>query len=51
VRTVRLKPDGDGGFTRTIGFPAAGQYQVAAQTAADAANAAGASPPVAITVA
>jgi hypothetical protein len=51
VRTIRIKPAADGSFTRTIGFPAAGQYQVAAQTAANAANGTGASPPVAITVA
>jgi hypothetical protein len=51
VRTLRVRPASDGTFTRSIGFPAAGQYQVTAQTAADAASAAGASPPVAITVA
>jgi hypothetical protein len=51
VRTVIFAAEGDGSFTRTLGFPAAGQYQVVAQTTADAANAAGSSPPVTITVA
>jgi hypothetical protein len=51
VRTISLKPGSDGSFTRTVGFPAAGQYQVVAQTAADASNAAGASAPVTITAA
>ena len=51
VRTISLKPDKSGSFTRSIGFLAAGQYQVVAQTAADAANAAGASPVVPVTIA
>ncbi|MFL5839567.1 MAG: N-acetylmuramoyl-L-alanine amidase, partial [Thermoleophilaceae bacterium] len=51
VRTIRFKAARDGIFTRTIGFPAPGQYQVVAQTAADSRNAAGASAPVAITAA
>ena len=51
VRTVRFATLPDGTFERTIGFPAPGQYQVVAQTAADASNAAGASAPVAVTAA
>src|SRR4051794_4342965 len=51
IRTIRLAPDDDGSFARSIGFPAAGQYQVIAHTAADDANALGTSPPVAITIA
>jgi uncharacterized protein with LGFP repeats len=51
IRTINFAPGRDGTFARTIGFPAAGQYQVVAQTPADASNAAGASPPVAITAA
>jgi hypothetical protein len=51
VRTIKFKPARDGTFTRTIGFPAPGQYQVVAQTAADKSNGAGASVPVAITAA
>jgi hypothetical protein len=51
VRTVPFTAEGDGNFTRTLGFPAAGQYQVVVQTTADAVNAAGTSPPVTITVA
>jgi uncharacterized protein with LGFP repeats len=50
VRTIRFGSAEDGSFRRAIGFPAAGHYQVVAQTAADRANAAGASAPVAITV-
>ena len=50
VRTIRLKPNSDGSFTRTIGFPNAGQYQVIAHTAPDDANALGTSAPVAVTV-
>jgi N-acetylmuramoyl-L-alanine amidase len=51
VRTIRLAPEHDGTFTRSIGFPDPGQYQVLAHTAADDANALGTSPPVAITIA
>jgi hypothetical protein len=51
IRTITLKPDKSGSFTRAIGFAAAGQYQVVAQSAADAANAAGASPVVPVTIA
>jgi hypothetical protein len=51
ARVVPFTAAGDGSFTRTLGFPAAGQYQVIAQTTADTVNAAGISPPVTITVA
>jgi hypothetical protein len=51
ARIVPFTAESDGSFTRTLGFPAAGQYQVVAQTTADAVNAAGTSPPVTITVA
>jgi hypothetical protein len=51
VRTITVKPAGDGSFARSIGFPEAGQYQVLAHTSADAANALGTSAPVAITIA
>jgi hypothetical protein len=51
VRTVRFGAASDGSFTRTLGFPAAGQYQVVARTPADGVNAAGASAPIAVTVA
>jgi hypothetical protein len=51
VRTIAVRPDGDGAFERTIGFPEAGQYQVLAHSAADDANALGTSAPVAITIA
>jgi hypothetical protein len=51
VRTVRFGAASDGTFARTIGFPAPGQYQVVAQTAADNSNAAGTSSPVGITAA
>jgi hypothetical protein len=51
VRDIRLRSDGDGTFTRSIGFAEAGNYQVVAHTAADDANALGTSPPVAITIA
>jgi hypothetical protein len=51
VRTIAFTADAGGGFTRTLGFPVAGQYQVVAQTTADSVNAAGTSPPIAITVA
>jgi hypothetical protein len=51
VRIVPFTAESDGSFARTLGFPAAGQYQAVAQTTADAENAAGTSPPVTITVA
>jgi hypothetical protein len=51
VRTVKTNTFTDGTFTRTIGFPDAGQYQVVAHTVADAQNALGTSVAVAITVA
>jgi N-acetylmuramoyl-L-alanine amidase-like protein len=51
VRTIRLGADSSGTFTRSIGFPDAGQFLVVAHTAPDNSNAIGTSPPVAITVA
>jgi N-acetylmuramoyl-L-alanine amidase len=51
IRTIKLTANQDGTFSRTIGFAAAGQYQVIAQTPADSKNAAGASAPVTVTVA
>jgi hypothetical protein len=51
VRTIVLRLEDDGTFTRSIGFPEAGQYQVVAHTSADDANALGTSAPVAITIA
>ncbi|MEA2665345.1 MAG: hypothetical protein QOI11_2289 [Candidatus Eremiobacteraeota bacterium] len=51
VRTIRFSAAADGTIARTIGFPSAGRYQVIAQTPADSTNAAGASAPVAVTVA
>jgi hypothetical protein len=51
VRTIRVRPQDDGTFERSIGFPEAGNYQVVAHTAADDANGLGTSPPVAITIA
>jgi hypothetical protein len=51
ARTINFNAATDGSFTRTIGFPAAGQYEVVVRTAGDALNAAGASPPAAVTVA
>jgi hypothetical protein len=50
VRTIRVAVAADGSFSRGVGFTAPGQYQVVAETAADTVNAAGGSPPVAITV-
>jgi hypothetical protein len=50
-RTIRFGPADDGTFARTIGFPAAGQYQVVVLTDADDVNGPGASPIVAVTVA
>ena len=51
VRTIVVRPDDDGAFSRSIGFLEAGSFQVIAHTAADDANALGTSPPVAITIA
>jgi hypothetical protein len=51
VRTINLNAAKDGSFRRAIGFGTAGQYQVVAQTAADATNAAGSSPPVSVAIA
>ncbi|MEA2497266.1 MAG: hypothetical protein QOJ29_5177 [Thermoleophilaceae bacterium] len=51
VRTLTFRTADDGSFSRSLGFPAAGQYQVIAHTSADAANALGTSTPFAITVA
>ena len=51
VRSFRTGTDSDGSFSRSIGFPDPGQYQVIAHTPADASNALGTSPPLTITVA
>ena len=51
VRTIRLRPAGDGTFERSIGFPEAGQYQVLVHTAADDSNALGTSASVSIAIA
>ncbi|HEX6714249.1 MAG TPA: N-acetylmuramoyl-L-alanine amidase [Thermoleophilaceae bacterium] len=51
VRTIQLRPENDGTFSRSIGFLEAGQYQVVAHTSADDANALGTSAPVAIAIA
>jgi len=51
VRTIRLGTNSNGTFTRSIGFPDAGQFLVVAHTAADNSNAIGTSPPLAIAVA
>jgi hypothetical protein len=51
VRTIVVRPDDDGAFSRSIGFLEGGNFQVIAHTAADDANALGTSPPVAITIA
>jgi hypothetical protein len=51
VRTIALRPDEAGAFTRTIGFANAGQYEVIAHTEADESNGLGTSAPVPITIA
>jgi hypothetical protein len=51
IRTIALRPEDDGTFARSIGFPESGQYQIVAHTSADDANALGTSAPVAITIA
>src|SRR3954453_13699976 len=51
VRDIRFGTNPDGTFSRTIGFPAAGQYQVIAHTPADDTSALGTSAPIAIAVA
>lgn len=51
VRTITFGANPDGTFTRTVGFPNAGQFQVVAHTSADSSNALGTSAPVNVTVA
>jgi hypothetical protein len=51
VRTIPLRPADDGTFSRSIGFPQAGQYQVLVHSSADEDNALGTSAPVAVTIA
>jgi hypothetical protein len=51
VRSIPLRPAGDGSFARSIGFLEAGQYQVIAHTDADAKNAVGSSAPITMTIA